>query len=274
MKKFGILLFIAAGAFFNTKGANNESVIPKETAKTASEESGKLKVKTREWGPEFTELQNLFGQATQDRKELNDLRQRNIERYFAIRDTQNPNFVNLARDITEETIEYIKKRITQTIIKLGPPPTDFCVFTMGSMARQESGFYTDLEIGILVKEKNIAVIKYFEKFAQQLADRFFLLGEHPDVGGKGFRMDEANNSPAHLHFFARYACEQQAKSLLRSAIEKREFDKIPYEGSRIFIATPAEFAQHVNPNFLTTQDKEFLKKLKKQFFKKNLQKQN
>ncbi len=214
-----------------------------------------FKVKTREWGPEFKSLENLFGCATQDRKELNDLRQRNIERYLAIRDTQNPKFADLARDITEETIDYIKKRVTQTITELGPPPTDFSIITMGSMARQESGFYTDLEIGVLVKEKNVEVIKYFQKFAQKLSDRFFLLGEHPDVGGKGLRMDEADNSPAHLKFFARYACEEQAKSLLKSALEKRDFDKIPFEGSRIFIATPAEFAQHVNPDFLTEQEK-------------------
>lgn len=216
---------------------------------------GKIKIKTRDWGLGYTAVKDLYAQAEQDRKELNDLRQNNMDRYFTLRETKNPNFIDLARNITEETIAYIKKRITQTIIELGPPPTDFAIFTMGSMARQESLFYTDLEIGVLVKEKNVKIIKYFEKFAQKLSDRFFLLGEHPDVGGKGLRMDEADNSPAHLKFFARYACEDQAKSLLKSALEKREFDKIPFEGSRIFIATPEEFAQHVNPNFLSEQEK-------------------
>ena len=156
----------------------------------------------------------------------------------------------LRKTLLQETIEYIKKRISETIRQLGKPPVDFSIVTMGSMAQQESGLYTDLEIGILVKERNIRVVKYFQNFAQKLSDRFFLLGEHPSVGGKGLRMDEANNSPAHLHFFARYACPEQAKSLLQSAIEKREFDKIPYEGSRIFLATPQEFAEHINPNFL------------------------
>lgn len=231
----------------------------------------KIKVKTREWGPEFEPLKNLYAQATQDRKELNDLRERNIARYFAARDAQNPDFVTIAHDVTEETIAYVKKRITQTIVELGAPPTDFALFTMGSMARQESGFYTDLEIGILVKEKNIKVVKYFQKFAQKLSDRFFLLGEHPDVGGKGLRMDEANNSPAHLHFFARYACEEQAKTLLKSALEKREFDKIPYEGSRIFIATPEEFAQHVNPNFLN-QETMVPKEVEEDIFQQELDK--
>lgn len=237
------------------------------------EEDKPLKVKTRDWGPKFDPIKALFAQATQDRKDLDDLRQRNIEKYLKMRDTEEePNYMSLATNITEETIAYLNKRVTETIKDLGTPPTKFCIFTMGSMARQETGFYTDLEIGILVKEKNIYVVKYFQKFAQKLADRFFLLGEHPDVGGKGFRMDEADNSPAHLHFFARYACEAQAKSLLKSAIEKREFDKIPYEGSRIFIATPKEFAQHADPHFLEQPEEQISKEERDAIFKEELKK--
>lgn len=227
----------------------------KEGLKVTETGPAGLSVKTRDWGPEFAQIEQLFGRAVQDRKELNDLRMRNIERYLAIKDTKNPDFVNLAQDVTQETIDYIKKRITQTVMDLGIPPTNFAVFTMGSMAREESGFYTDLEIGILVEEKNLDVLNYFKHFAQKLSDRFFLLGEHPDVGGKGLRMDEADNSPAHLKFFARYACNTQVKSLFDSAMAKRDFDKIPFEGSRIFIATPAEFAQHADPNFLAESDK-------------------
>lgn len=247
---------VNAQAIAHTKETLEKNAKPMTNfAASLAGQPGKIKIKTRDWGLGYTAVKDLYAQAEQDRKELNDLRQNNMDSYFALRDTKNPNFIDLARNITEETIAYIKKRITQTIIELGPPPTDFAIFTMGSMARQESGFYTDLEIGVLVKEKNVKIIKYFEKFAQKLSDRFFLLGEHPDVGGKGLRMDEADNSPAHLKFFARYACEDQAKSLLKSALEKREFDKIPFEGSRIFIATPEEFAQHVNPNFLSEQEK-------------------
>lgn len=244
-----ILLLISAVSTQN-EAVQDLGTEVKTSGINSPKKSGKLVVKTKDWGPEFSEVQKLFGRATEDREELAQLRQKNADRYFKMREEQNPNFIQLAQDVTEETIQYIKKRISQTIEKLGPAPTDFAIITMGSMARQESGLYTDLEIGILVKEKNIEVIRYFQKFAQMLSDRFFLLGEHPDVGGKGFRMDEADNSPAHLKFFARYSCEEQAKSLLKSALEKREFDKIPFEGSRIFISTPVEFAQHMSPDYL------------------------
>ena len=212
-----------------------------------------IKVKTKDWGPKYSALENLFGKASQDRKELADLREKHISLYLAMRDQENPNFVDLAYNITTDTMAYIQKRIQETMNELGAPPTDFCVFTMGSMARDESGFFTDLEIGILVKEKNVEVLKYFQTFAQKLSDRFFLLGEHPDVGGKGLRMDEADNSPAHLKFFARYACPQQVKTLLQSALEKRQFDKIPFEGSRIFVATPEEFALHSSPDYALSE---------------------
>lgn len=234
-----------AGQAQQPKGMNGSSTAaPSEIGKN------KILVKTKDWGVEYSDIKKLFGQATQDRRQLAELRQSGVDRYFKIREGKNPDFVGLAAELTEETIAYIKQRIVETVEKLGPAPTDFAIFTMGSMARQESGLYTDLEIGVLVKEKNIQVIKYFQKFSQVLSDRFFLLGEHPDVGGKGLRMDEADNSPAHLKFFARYACEEQTKNLLKSALEKREFDKIPFEGSRIFIATPKEFAQHSSPAYL------------------------
>jgi hypothetical protein len=236
---------VQTGQVQQPKSTNGSSAVPQS-------EIGKNKilVKTKDWGVEYGDIKNLFGQATQDRRELDELRQSGVDRYFKMREGKNPDFVGLASALTEETIAYIKKRISETVKKIGPAPTDFAIFTMGSMARQESGLYTDLEIGVLVKEKNIQVIKYFQKFSQVLSDRFFLLGEHPDVGGKGLRMDEADNSPAHLKFFARYACEEQTKNLLKSALEKREFDKIPFEGSRIFIATPKEFAQHSSPAYL------------------------
>ena len=105
----------------------------------------------------------------------------------------NPDNYQIVANITQETLEYVNKRIEETIKKIGPASTKFSLFSMGSLTRSESGLYTDLEIGILVKEKNIEVFNYFKKFSQVLADRFFMLGEHPDVGGKGFRMDEENN---------------------------------------------------------------------------------
>lgn len=215
-----------------------------------------IKVKTRDWGEKFDSVKKVFEQASNDREELARIRQANIDAYEQMRQEANPDYFKITNNITNDTVNYLQNRIAQTIQKLGPAPTEFSIFTMGSLAREESGFFTDLEIGILVKEKNVETYKYFKKFAQILADRFFLLGEHPDVGGKGLRMDEADNSPAHLKFFARYASDEQIKNLLHKAIEKKQYDKIPVEGSRLFIATPEEFAQHSNPKYLDAKDKQ------------------
>ncbi len=76
-----------------------------------------------------------------------------------------------------------------------------------------------------------------------LADRFFLLGEHPDVGGKGLRIDEADNAPDHLRWYARYASPEQIVTL-----EQGELGRGPQAGSRIFVATPQEFADLLDPN--------------------------
>ncbi|HRE32982.1 MAG TPA: DUF294 nucleotidyltransferase-like domain-containing protein, partial [Candidatus Berkiella sp.] len=174
------------------------------------------------------------------------------------------------KNITQDTKQYINAIINADVKKLGNPPCDFSVITLGSMARQESGPVTDLEIGFLIKNKTVESYKYFYQLSQNISDRLFLLGEHPDIGGKGLRMDEADNAPPHLRFFARNATREQTQELLNQAILKREFDKIPYEGSRPFLATPEEFAAYSHPNF--TQNKMQLAKTRRKQYQIELNK--
>jgi hypothetical protein len=187
-------------------------------------------------------VSDVVGQVAQDRQELATLRNTFIHQYIQQGDMKG-NCIQLASNITKGTIAYVNKRIAETVKKIGLPPTQFCIFTMGSMARDESGIFTDLEIGILVAKKDSTVLNYFKKFSQVLADRFFLLGEHPDVGGKGFRVDEGRNAPDHLNWYARYASLEQLMELEKEGKE-------PYQGSRIYVATPPEFANLWSPDFL------------------------
>ena len=78
------------------------------------------------------------------------------------------NCMQIANKATQATIAYVNQRVAETIKKIGPVPTKFSVFTMGSMARDESGFFTDLEIGILVAKKDPTVLDYFKRFSQVL----------------------------------------------------------------------------------------------------------
>jgi len=174
----------------------------------------------------------------------------------------NPNYMDVSKAITEDNKKYIQNLISEETKKLGKPPCDFTVVTLGSMARKESGPVTDLEIGFIIKEKNVENYKYFYQLSQNLSDRLFLLGEHPDIGGKGLRMDEADNAPPHLRFFARNATNEQAQKLLQDAIKNKQWDKIPFEGSRPFLATAEEFASYSKDNF--EQDKFKLHKARKE----------
>ena len=193
---------------------------------------------------DFADVGDVFGQVSADRKELQTLRDTYIKEYT--QQGMQSNCMQLVGKITQATMTYVNKRIAETVKKVGPAPTQFSVFTMGSMARDESGFFTDLEIGILVAKKDLAVLNYMRRFSQELADRFFKLGEHPDVGGKGLRIDEEDNAPDHLRWYARYASPEQVALLAKTFGD--DTSKSPQEGSRVFVATPQEFAQYLEPN--------------------------
>ncbi len=185
----------------------------------------------------FGQVGAVYGQVATDRQELQALRNKSMQEYTQQGGMQG-NCMQLVGKNTTATMAYVTKRIAETVKKVGPAPTPFSIFTMGSMARDESGFFTDLEIGILVKEKNPQVIDYFKRFNQQLADRFFLLGEHPDVGGLGLRIDEGDHAPESLRWWARYAVPELY-------LKSRGL----YQGSRIYTATPKEFASLLDPKF-------------------------
>ena len=214
----------------NMHNAHGEETIPR--------------VKTRNWGPAFNAVSKTFGQASYDRTKLADVRTKYIDVFNQEQQKSNPDYVKLSKQISDETIKYNNNIFYQTIEKMkptyGPPPTPFSVFTMGSLARKESGFFTDLEIGILVEKLGPAEQAYFDKFSQLISDRFYLLGEHPDVGGKGLRIDEADNAPAHLTWFARGASPRQIEEL-------NEAGERTVEGSRIFLVTPQDLALHSRP---------------------------
>jgi len=201
-----------------------------------------------------------------DKSELDALRQKHFDLIAEEAKKANPDYNAVTKQITKDTKRYLQKIIKQEEEKLGKAPCKYTIVTLGSLARQETGPITDLEIAILPEKKDIETWKYFYQLTQNISDRLFLLGEHPDIGGKGLRMDEADNAPPHLRFFARNATPEQAKALLQQAIYNKHWDKIPYEGSRPFLATPEEFAEYSRENF--TQDRAVLRKQKEQAFER------
>jgi len=205
-------------------------------------------------GNPFARLSNYFKSDTNpDRQKLDTVRNQHFDAIAKEATKSSPDYVQLSKTITQDTKNYINNIVDEEIKKLGKLPCDFSIVTLGSMARKESGPVTDLEIGFLIKEKSLKNYQYFYQLSQNISDRLFLLGEHPDIGGKGLRMDEADNAPPHLRFFARNVSHDKAQALVNQAVLNREWDKIPFEGSRPFLATPEEFASYSQANF--TQDK-------------------
>lgn len=261
-------LYAHQDPFFDTSGSISRATYPyahfatfpnflpsdfnKEVSLTAPTHSSStpLKIKARNWGKKYAKISQVFKKVTDDRTELNDLRSHHIRQFQRAYETGSVDTQAITHQITKDTIAYLNHRVEQEIAKLGPTPCKFSIFTMGSMARQETGFITDLEIGFLVEKNNFSSQKYFSHLAQRLSDRLFLLGEHPSVGGKGLRIDEADNAPLHMKFFARYADPSWAKTLMNDALVKRNREAMPFEGSRPYIATPEEFSAYFHPNFL------------------------
>lgn len=235
---------------YDAEFAQDLSLQEESLAPETNKETG-LKVLTKDWGEKFKGVSDLFKQASDNRSELHELRERHMKKFAELQEDESSNYTALAKDVTSDTIAYVQKRVARLIEKMGPAPCEFSLFSLGSMPRSESGFYTDLEIGILMKQNTVKTRKYFTQLTQRLSDELFLLGEHPDVGGKGLRIDEADNAPMHMRWFARYASPQQARNLLSSALANRTYGErmqLPYEGSRIFLTTPEQMALYSDVN--------------------------
>jgi len=243
------ILVDALGGGLGNLSSKGEIVESKQTVPNTH--FGKA-VKTRDWGDKFQSLNKVFGQAQNDRQELNEMRNKHIDLFKQMQDNGDEDYRSLTKIITQDTIAYINKRVQAIIQKLGPTPTRYSLFSLGSMPREESGFYTDLEIGILLEKNTPEAQKYFQKLIQLLSDQLFLLGEHPDVGGKGLRIDEADNAPFHMRWHFRHASPDNAREIFTDNLAKREIGKklqVPYEGSRIFLTTPERFASYSDPDF-------------------------
>ncbi len=164
------------------------------------------------------------------------------------------NYSPLVKKISEDTIALVKELCENIKQSLGTPPTNFEIFTLGSLARRESGFYTDFEVGVVLQENSIAAQIYFEKFSQKLADSLFMLEEHPDVGMHGAHLDTADNAPPHKRFEFRDLSEDQIMNKIRNAIGHRRKGDVPTAGSRIYLLAADDFVNLFKHNALEGLD--------------------
>jgi len=211
------------------------------------------------YGASREEITRWFSETEADRYGLKRLRDNAIDEYdYEVRKAA-PQYNQITKDISDENIKWVGKIIDSIVKDLGvETPPGFSIFTMGSLARGESGFYTDLEIGFLVNDDAMTPenMKTLLLIANSLNQRLFFLGEHPDYGGYGMRLDEAANAPLYLRFGYDKLTPEEARKQMVSALTNYDFEKIPWGGSRLFISTPSKLAAHSDPDYIEKADSE------------------
>lgn len=208
----------------------------------------------------YDTIVSWFQKSETDRDNIANIRKKHIDLYEQEKLQKRPDFNKITQAITVETKKWIGSIIDNIFEEMNiQKPDGFSVFTLGSMARGESGFFTDLEVGFLVNDNALTIQTYTDliNVSTELNRRLFFLGEHPDYHGYGMRLDEASNAPFYMRFGYDNLTPSEAKRLLKEAILNRDFSTIPSAGSRLFITTPSRLALHTDSNFINQVDKLF-----------------
>lgn len=208
----------------------------------------------------YDTIVSWFKKSETDREAIADIRKKHIKLYEQEKLQKRPDFNKITQAISIETKKWIGSIIDTIFEEMNiQKPEGFSVFTLGSMARGESGFFTDLEVGFLVNDNALTIqtMGNLIHVSTELNRRLFFLGEHPDYHGYGMRLDEASNAPFYMRFGYDGLTPSEAKNLLKAAILNRDFSSIPSAGSRLFITTPSRLALHTNANFIKETDKIF-----------------
>lgn len=151
------------------------------------------------------EVEMVVKEAAKNRQELAELRQKAIE------DLQSGKpATEIAKNLSGGMKKFMARLYQEGVEKLGPPPCDFCVATLGSVARDESGPYPDYDNFLIIKERTSKSIEYFTKLNQYVADRVYRLGEEEGEGYfGGLRFCGGDlNSPYQIYKY-RYASKTE-----------------------------------------------------------------
>lgn len=208
------------------------------------------------------DLNKFFKQHEATRQKLLDMRDAQIRDFFAEGEKESPNYFALAERVTDETKQFVVGLMQEATEQLPFFDQDNMAFVAaGSLARRDSGFYTDIE-GFLLQPEDKPINQHNGKmWAQFVSDLLFGLQEHPDIGVFGLRLDEADSSPFHHRFFARnYTPGQALCSVVKSlggtktvlsgkslgALDKRFYERYyPFEGTWANLTTPDKLVQYL-----------------------------
>ena len=108
--------------------------------------------------------------------------------------------------ITNYTKIIVSDLITDCIKKVGTPPCKYAILGLGSMGRLEMGPFSDIELAILVENKDKKIVSYFDKLLQMFELKVISIGEtqfkilnkgKSSITKNGFCLDSGGNTPIH-----------------------------------------------------------------------------
>ncbi len=120
----------------------------------------------------------------------------------------------ITREISQSLATFVATQYEAGIEHLGKPPCDYCLVVFGSLARQESGPYPDLDNMLVIEKKTPETLNYFVKLNQFVADRIYRLGEAEHLGKAGLRFCSGNINPQYLRYDFRYTENPRAAFVL------------------------------------------------------------
>lgn len=198
-------------------------------------------------------LTQFFKDNTYIREELHNLRQKFINIYHDLENQPDADYIQLSKDITKATMNFTAKYLERSL-PASVSKDEMAFIGFGSMARGESGVITDLE-GALVWDDLVSGKEALSMvFSQTLSNLLDGLLGHPIYGIKGFRLDEAENSPFHRAPWAKNMSLKQAYCMALKSLpmdsnseEINDFTKsyfYPFEGSWAYATTPSQLAAY------------------------------
>lgn len=190
---------------------------------------------------------------TKLRQELDELRQKYIEKFRLIYNQPEADYIDLQKEITRELMAFTAKQIV-----LAKPAElddkDYAFVAFGSAGRLESGIVTDLEGALIFSDRLTNTAELSQKFGNSLARILNGLLGHPLYGVKGYRLDEQSNAPLHYAPFVNtdktlgeILCQGVGPYLLAKNTSDKAFALkyyYPFEGSLVLSTTPKNLAKY------------------------------
>lgn len=134
----------------------------------------------------------------------------------------------ILKEFSQQIVKFLDEIAQSSFLVMGEPPCDFTFISLGSLSRQETSPYSDLEFAILIADEKTTHLDYFRKLVQWLEFQIICLGEteikllengHSSPVKRGFAFDDGGNTPLGKRGYV---------ELIRTAPKMAEFQSVRF----------------------------------------------